>query len=156
MKLENIPWLAIPGFALLVSLLMFTTGLSNFFTILLPTYLTEALFLIALGSAVAGYKKLLGGHTSNEVDRLTSLMALMWLLNQVFAHWFVIAQPMLVSWLTALVNLLAFAELVGNPIYPIEEMLEPVEPVLNIFSDQMDMLLLVVFSVMKIWLNTQQ
>jgi hypothetical protein len=76
MKINNIPYYAIAGILLLVSMFLYTLSNSGFWTFILPTYATEALLFLALGFAFwTSFKK--SGFT-------VFLMSLVWLLNQIF------------------------------------------------------------------------
>jgi hypothetical protein len=79
LEIRRIPYFAIVGALLLLSLLMYTTGLSGFMEVLVPTYLTEALLFIAIGLS---YMK--GGY--GEPGFNLFLMSGVWLLNQIL-HW---------------------------------------------------------------------
>jgi hypothetical protein len=76
MKIQNIPYYAIAGLLLIVSMLLYTLSNAGFWTFIFPTYLTEALLFAALGFAFwTSFKK--SGFT-------VFLMSLVWLLNQIF------------------------------------------------------------------------
>lgn len=77
---DRIPWFAIPGALLILSLLMYTTSQAGFMEILVPTYLTEALLFICIGLTFC--KEVDFGHKSIELF----LMSGVWLLNQIL-HW---------------------------------------------------------------------
>lgn len=74
LKLQDIPYYAIAGLMLLLSMLIYTTRQPDFASYILPTYLTEALLFFVLGFAFwKSFKK--NGFT-------VFIMALMWLFNQ--------------------------------------------------------------------------
>lgn len=75
MKTENIPFFAIAGAMLLISMVMYTTNAINFTSLLLPTYLTQILVYLALGYAT------LKGH--GKAGFTIFLMTLVWMFNQI-------------------------------------------------------------------------
>lgn len=75
LKLEEIPYFAIAGLVLLVSMLLYTTTSAGFWTYIVPTYLTEALLFFVLGFAFwKSFKK--SGFT-------VFIMVLLWIFNQI-------------------------------------------------------------------------
>ena len=79
-ELESIPWFAVTGGFALLSLLLYTTNLLNFWQLLVPTYLTQAILYIALGVGLRDRS----GKT--EVGFVAFLMAGVWFLDQML-HW---------------------------------------------------------------------
>ncbi|HDO41698.1 MAG TPA: hypothetical protein ENH03_02220 [Candidatus Bathyarchaeota archaeon] len=77
-ELNSIPWFAVIGGLVILSMLLYTVEAPDFMQILLPTYVSEALLFIALGY-VAMKKKTGAGFA-------VFLMACAWLLNQML-HW---------------------------------------------------------------------
>jgi hypothetical protein len=75
MNVEKIPFFAIAGLMLLLSMFLYTTANANFTNVILPTYLTQALVYIALGYAV------MRGH--GKAGFTIFLMSLLWLFNQI-------------------------------------------------------------------------
>ena len=80
-ELENIPWFAVAGALVVISLLLYTTTDPGFLTLLLPTYMTEAIVFVALGV----------GLNKKDTDAETIgfeafLMSGVWLLDQLL-HW---------------------------------------------------------------------
>jgi len=80
-ELENIPWFAVAGGLVLLSLLLYTTTDPDFWTSLFPTYMTEAIVFIALGLGL--------NKKETEADTVgfeAFMMSGVWLLDQLL-HW---------------------------------------------------------------------
>ncbi len=74
--LDDIPWFAIVGAAILASFFMYKITVTDFSSYILPIYLTEALMFIGFGYAILRKHENAGGFT-------IFLMAMMWLMNQI-------------------------------------------------------------------------
>jgi hypothetical protein len=73
--LESIPWFAIAGGIVIVSLLLYTTANVDFWYVLLPTYLSQAVLYFALAKGLQEKK--------TEVGVVGFFMSGVWFLNQI-------------------------------------------------------------------------
>ena len=96
--LEKIPYFAIVGVVLILSMLLYCTNQPNFSSQILPTYLTQALVYIAFGYAF------MKGHQRQGF--IVFLMALDWLMMQILI-WSNIGAALTASlWILCLFQLL--------------------------------------------------
>ena len=76
--LEEIPWFAVAGIFVVLSMLLYTTELSGFAEVLFPTYMTQALLYFAIAYAFK--------TGASRRSFIVFLMACVWFMNQVL-HW---------------------------------------------------------------------
>lgn len=154
------PWLALAGFLSILSYFLnsqIQTGVPVDST-RLPLLLTEGLFLIALGLMLTG-KPFGMMKTPLQEDKVyvgVNLMGLFWILNQAVVWLEMSAFIPIVSWVTAILNILVFLELLGITIIPLvqnDDIAGFMVGLNSIFASRLYIFILLIFAVVNVYYN---